>query len=173
MFSLILNNIFRFLFFTILQISIVQYMDFGAYCIPLLYLIAVLMLPFETPAVAVILICFAQGLVIDIFYDQQGLHAASCVLLGFLRPYVLKLISPREGYDTLMKPTASQMGTAWFITYAGSLIFFHHLVYFYLEVFRFTEFFSTLLRVVVSSMATLLAVYIIHFLFYRNEKGLS
>ena len=146
MFSLIVNNIFRFVFFSILQVSIVQYMDFGAFCIPLIYLISILMLPFETPAVVVILICFVQGLIIDTFYDQQGLHTASCVFLGFIRPYVLKLISPREGYDTLMKPTSSQMGIAWFITYAGSLIFFHHLLYFYLEIFRLNELFSTFLR---------------------------
>ena len=171
--AIILNNIARFILFTLLQVGIVQYMDFGSYCIPLIYLLAVLLLPIETPKLAVILICFVQGLIIDTFYDQQGLHAASLIFLGFVRPYVLKIISPREGYDAFAKPTSQNMGTTWFLTYAGSLIFFHHLSYFYLEIFRFTEFFSTLLRVVISSTATLGIIYMLHFLFYRNEKGLT
>lgn len=171
MVQVVINNVLRFAVFTLLQVSIIQYINFGNWFIPLLYIISILMLPFETPRVAVLLICFAQGLIIDIFYNQQGLHSAATVFLGFLRPSVLKLLAPREGYDNLVKPTVHYMGAAWFFTYAGFLILCHHLVYFFLEMFRFSEFFSTLSRAMLSSAATLLLVFIFQFLFYRNEKN--
>lgn len=171
--QVLINNILRFVIFTLLQVSIIQYINFGNWFIPLLYIISILMLPFETPRVVVLLICFAQGLIIDIFYNQQGLHSGATVLLGFLRPYVLKLLAPREGYDNLVKPTVHYMGSAWFFTYSGFLILCHHLFYFYLEMFRFTEFFQTLARAFMSSIATLVLVFIFQFLFYRHEKNIA
>jgi hypothetical protein len=171
--QVLINNILRFVIFTFLQVSIIQYINFGNYFIPLLYVISILMLPFETPRVLVLLICFAQGLVMDIFYSQPGLHSGATVMLGFLRPFVLKLLSPREGYDNLVKPTVHYMGSAWFFTYAGFLILCHHLFYFYLEMFRFSEFFSTLSRAFLSTIATIVFVFIFQFLFYRNEKNIA
>ena len=173
MIQVVINNVLRFVIFTLLQVGIIQYINFGNWFIPLLYVVSILMLPFETPRMSVMIIWFVQGLIIDSFYDQQGLHAAATVFLGFLRPVVLKLLAPREGYDNLVKPTVHYMGPAWFFTYAGFLILSHHLVYFYLEMFRFSDFFSTLGRAISSSVATLVLVLIFQFLFYRNEKNIA
>jgi cell shape-determining protein MreD len=169
--QLILGNISRFIFFTLLQIAVIQYVNFGSWCNPQLYLISVLLLPFETPRMIVLLICFVQGIVIDLFYDQQGLHSGAMVLLGFLRPYVLNFIAPREGYDALMKPSSYHMGNFWFLTYASILVFAHHVFYFYIEIFRFSEFFSTLLRAFVSCLATVVLIFLFQFLFHRKDRS--
>ena len=104
------------------------------------------------------------------FYDTAGIHAASCTMIGFLRYFILKLLSPREGYDVGLSPTIESMGSLWFITYAFIIIFIHHLFVFYLEIFRFNEFFNTLLRVILSSIGTFVFVYIIQFLFNKSNK---
>ena len=44
----------------------------------------------------------------------------------------------------------------------------HHFVLFYVEVFRFTEFFSTLLRVGLSSLVTIIFILISQFLFGKT-----
>ncbi|MFN5183771.1 MAG: hypothetical protein ACK5D5_12190 [Bacteroidota bacterium] len=168
--QIVFGNIFRFILFTLVQVAVIQYANFGSWCNPQLYLISVLLLPFETPRMMVLLICFAQGLIIDIFYDQQGLHSGAMVFMGFVRPYVLSLIAPRDGYDVLLKPSSYHLGISWFLMYSGILIFAHHFFYFFIEIFRFTEFFSTLLRIVISSLGTLVLVIGFQFLFYRKEK---
>ena len=168
--QIIFGNIFRFILFTLIQVAVIQHANFGSWCIPQLYLISVLLLPFETPKIMVLLICFAQGLIIDIFYDQQGLHSGAMVFLGFLRPYVLNLIAPRDGYDALLKPSSYHLGISWFLMYAGILIFSHHLFYFFIEIFRFTEFLSTILRTFLSSVGTLILVVGFQFLFHRKEN---
>ncbi|MFN6037455.1 MAG: rod shape-determining protein MreD [Bacteroidota bacterium] len=171
--NLVLGNILRFVFFTFLQVAVIQYVNFGNWFNPQLYIISILLLPFETPRMIVILICFIQGLTIDVFFDQQGLHSGAAVFMGFLRPYVLNFIAPREGYDVLMRPSTYYMGTAWFLTYTFLLVLSHHIFYFFIEIFRFSEFFSTLLRAFASSVMSVVLILLFQFLFYRKDKNLK
>lgn len=166
----IIKNTIRFILLVLLQVLIVQNIRLGPYIILFPYILFILLLPFETPKLLVMLIAFFTGLIIDMFYDTAGIHAAVCTLVGFSRHYVLKLLSPREGYDPGLSPTIQSMGPVWFITYSAIIIFIHHVFFFYLEIFRFSEFFTTLLRVFLSTIGTFTFVYVIQFLFYRTYK---
>ena len=170
-----INNIIKisihFILLVLLQVLIVQNIRLGSYIILFPYVIYILLLPFETPKFTVLALSFFIGLVIDIFYDTTGMHAAACTLIGFVRYYILKLLSPREGYDTGLIPNIDSMGSLWFITYSAIIIFIHHLFLFYLEIFRFSEFFTTLLRVLLSTIGTFCFVYIVHFLFYKTDRN--
>jgi hypothetical protein len=162
-------NIFRFIVLVLLQVLIVRNINFGTYFIMLPYVLFIISLPFETPRLLILGLSFLLGISIDIFYSTPGLHASACTTMGFARYYVLKFISPREGYDVVVQPTIEDMGLEWFIKYAGVLILVHHFVFFYFEVFRFDEFFRTFLRVILSSIGTFLMVYLIQFLFYTKR----
>lgn len=166
----VIRNSVRFVLLVLLQVLIVQNIHLGAYVILFPYILFILLLPFETPRLLVMFLAFVTGLVVDMFYDTAGIHAAVCTLIGYSRYYILKVLSPREGYDPGLTPTIQSMGPVWFITYAASMIFIHHLFFFYLEIFRFSEFFSTLLRVFMSTIGTFAFVYVIQFLFYRAIK---
>jgi len=162
-------NIFRFIVLVLLQVLIVRNINFGTYFIMLPYVLFIISLPFETPRLLILGLSFLLGISIDIFYSTPGLHASACTTMGFARYYVLKFVSPREGYDVVVQPTIEDMGLEWFIKYAGVLILVHHFVFFYFEVFRFDEFFRTFLRVILSSIGTFLMVYLIQFLFYTKR----
>jgi hypothetical protein len=130
----------------------------------------IIILPFETNKLLVLFLSFLLGVTVDYFYDSSGLHAAACTVVGFGRYYVLKYISPRDGYDSGVQPTVDEMGLEWFLRYAGTLVLAHHFVLFYLEVFRFTEFFQTLLRVILSSIGSFALIYLIQFLFFTRLR---
>jgi hypothetical protein len=118
-----------------------------------------------------VLFCsFLLGVCVDYFYDSSGLHAFACTMTGFSRYYVLKYISPREGYEQGVEPTVEDMGVEWFLRYAGTLVLIHHFFLFYLEIFRFSEFFYTLFRVILSSAGTLGLIYLIQFLFFNSNR---
>lgn len=170
MISEILKNAGRFAVLLLLQVLIVKNINLGRYFIFFPYVLFILLLPFHTNRTIVLLLAFIYGLTIDLFYDTQGMHASACVFMAFCRGFVLKLLAPREGYEESNKPTLSYMGLAWFTSYALSLIFLHHLLLFYLEVFSFSEFFRTFLRVICSTIATFVFVYMLQFLFYRSNK---
>ena len=81
----------------------------------------------------------------------------------------LRLLAPREGYDVEMKPDIKDLGLSWFMAYNSLMILAHHFVLFYLEVFRFTEWLQTLMRVILSALFTLGVVLISQYLFGNTK----
>jgi hypothetical protein len=160
----------RFIVLVLVQVLVVQNINLTGYVILLPYVLFILSLPFETNKVLVMLLSFVLGVVIDFFYDSSGLHASACTAMGFARYYVLKYIAPREGYDAGVRPTVDDMGAGWYLRYAGTLVVTHHFILFYLEIFRFSEFFHTLLRVILSSAGTCALIYIIQFIFFTRGR---
>lgn len=165
----VLINALRFVALVLLQVLIVRNINLGTYFVMFPYVLFILALPFETNRLLIVGLSFMLGLSIDMFYSTPGLHASTCTTMGFARYYVLKFVAPRDGYDVVVQPTIEDMGLEWFIKYAGVLILIHHFLFFYLEVFRFDEFFRTLLRVFLSTIGTFLLVYLIQFLFYSKR----
>jgi hypothetical protein len=105
------------------------------------------------------------------FSDSAGVHAAACTFMGYSRTYILSLIKPRDDYDDSKSPSIKDMGFAWFVAYSGILTVLHHFVYFYMEVFRFSELFSVLLRVIFSSIFSLLLIIISQYFFSKTSAN--
>jgi hypothetical protein len=173
MISNVLKNLFRFIVLILAQGLIIKNIDLGTFINPFPYVLFMLLLPFDTPSWLVLMLGFITGLFVDMFYNTAGVNAAACTFLAFSRHYILRLLSPREGYESTTQPGIHSMGWPWFISYAGILILLHHIFLFYLEVLRFKEFFHTLFTVILSSFATLLLVVIIQFLFIRPKDQSS
>ncbi len=165
----IIRNIIRFIVLVLAQVLIIKNIELGRFINPFIYVLFIIVLPFETPRWLLLLSAFVLGITVDMFYDTAGMHASAAVFMAYVRPGVLKLFSPRDGYEFGTQPTIQYLGVPWFLSYSGILILFHHLVLFYIEVFRFSEFFSTLIRVLVSSVFTLLLVIISQYLFQRKK----
>ncbi|WP_375417861.1 hypothetical protein [uncultured Hymenobacter sp.] len=136
-----------------------------------LYLGFLLFLPLATPIVVQLLLGFGLGLTMDIFYDTGGLHAAAAVLLAFLRPWVLRLLTPRDGYDAQDSVNVHQMGWQWFGVYLGLLVLVHHGAFFVLELGSFRYFGLTLAKVALSWVFTSLALLIVQLLFFPVRRG--
>jgi rod shape-determining protein MreD len=170
MISDVIGNIVRFLFLVFVQVLILNNIQLSGYLNPFLYVLFILMLPFQTPKWLILVLAFVIGISIDMFSNTGGLHAAASVFMAFLRQPVLKLISPRDGYDAGQRPTIQQFGPGWFFSYAGILVLLHHLFLFYMETFHITEFFSTFLRVILSSLFTLSLIFVSQF-FFSNSKS--
>jgi hypothetical protein len=126
------------------------------------------LLPFETPRWLLLLSGFLLGLSVDIFSNTLGLHASASVFMAFMRPYVLRVISPRDGYETGTFPRIFYYGLTWFLNYTIILVVMHHLFLFYFEVFRLSEFFRTLLRVVLSASFSVAFIVLSQYIIYRK-----
>lgn len=166
----VLLNIIRFFFLIALQALILNHINLGGYINPIFYIYFILLLPFSTPKWFLLLAAFSLGLGMDIFSNTLGLNAAACVLMAFFRPFVINRIS--SGPESLIGETPSlrSQGVSWFAYYAVILVLIHHSALFYLEVFRLSEFFSTFLRVILSTAFTLLLIMISEYLFFSREK---
>lgn len=168
----VLKNIGRFILLVLLQGLILNELSlWGGMAIPYLYILFLLMLPIETPRWLELLIGLVLGLCIDMFTNTIGIHASACVLIAYIRPLYLKGIAPRDGYEYGQRPSIQDMGLSWFLKYAIVLIFIHHLWLFYVEVYSFKGFFTTLLRVILSSAFTLLLTIISQYLILTRRSS--
>lgn len=157
-----------FILLILLQVLLFNNINFSGYVNPFVYLLFILVLPVEIPNWFLLILSFLTGLIIDIFSGTPGMHASATVLAGFSRPYVLMLISPRDGYEPGSNPSLFHYGISWFVIYVSIIVFIHHFTLFYLEVFRFTDFFRTLLRVLLSSIFSVTFILLLEYIRKRR-----
>lgn len=150
------------------QILILNNIQFSGYVNPYVYIMIILMIPSLTPAWLLLVVSFFTGLIIDLFSGSPGMHAGATVLAAFSRPFVLRLIAPRDGYESGSELSLSVYGIRWFFIYASAIVLIHHTALFFLEVFRFEGFFRTILRILVSSAFTLGFILLLEY--YRKER---
>ncbi|WP_462264773.1 rod shape-determining protein MreD [Mucilaginibacter sp.] len=167
---ILLNNVLRFVVVVFLQVLLLKNIALYNLTTPYLYILFILLLPFETPNVMLFLLSFLLGITIDMFYNTPGLHAAACTLLALVRVLFIGITVQKDGFDNEPNPSLSNMGFRWFFTYVLVLTLFHHFALFNLEVFRFSEIQYTLIRFLLSSVFTIFLILITSFLFYRRKE---
>ncbi|MCC6690088.1 MAG: rod shape-determining protein MreD [Bacteroidia bacterium] len=171
MLNTVLRNIVRFIVLILTQVLVIKNIELGRFINPFIYVLFIITLPFETPRSLLLLIAFVTGISIDMFYDTMGMHAAASVFMAFCRPRVFRFFAPRDGYEAGTEPIIRYMGSLWFVSCSAVLIVLHHFFLFYLEVFRWTEFFSTFFRVFMSALFTLGLCTLSQYLVSRRTSG--
>lgn len=156
-----------FIVLILVQVLVLNNIELGGYINPFLYVFFILALPFETNENLVLILAFLLGLTLDIFTSTLGIHTSASIFMAFARKYVLKIIQPRGGYEYGTTPSLQHMGLSWYMTYAVTLVVFHHLFLFYVESFKFSQFFTTFARVILSSIFTLILIFIVQLFNYN------
>lgn len=165
----VISNTIRFVLLIALQVLLLNQLPLNRAYI-MIYPLAILLLPVFTPRLLVLFLSFFTGLIIDAFSNGGGLHTASLTAIGFIRSFVLDTFQPRSGWDKLDVPDVSQQGVTWFFYYSLILFSIHHILYFFLEVFSFANFFATLLRILISLFGSLLLMWILILFFMRQSR---
>jgi rod shape-determining protein MreD len=151
------------------QVVVFDNIYMGGYARVFFYVIFILSLPVEVNRYALMLLGFILGLSIDVFNNTPGMHSLATVTVAFIRPYVLEIYSPRDNYEQGEKPLIYNYGYFWFIKYALTILFIHHFVFYFVEVFRFYNFFITLFKVILSSFLGLTIIIISQLLVIRKR----
>jgi hypothetical protein len=166
--NIIAKNIFRFIVVVLFQVLVMDNIMLNGYLVPYIYILFLLLMPFETPMWVQLLAGFLLGLSIDLFENTLGMHTAATVLVAFLRPYLLNLLAPRDGYEPETYPRIHYYGFNWFLKYTLVVVVIHHFALFYLEVFQLKDFFSTLLRVFLSSILSTATIVLSQYFVFRK-----
>jgi len=167
----IIKNSIRLIVFVLAQGLIFGQINFGYGVHPMVYPLFILMLPFETRPVVIMLLAFLAGIGIDFFMNTFGLHASAAVFIAYLRPAIFRQFAPRDGYDILKEPIAREWGYSWFIKVSIISIFLHHLWFFSLEYFKWSAWKDILLSTLLSSSITLIIFILIQVLFFKKSKN--
>ena len=163
------SNIIRFIFLAVFQIAILNNIDLGGFVLPFLYILFIILLPFETPKWLLLVSAFLIGITIDVFSNTIGLHAFSSVFIAFIRPSILHSFAPHDGYSTGSTPLINSYGLNWFLRYSALITIIHSLIFFYIEAFSFEFFFSTLWKAILSSAFTLILIILSRLLTIKRQ----
>jgi len=159
--KLISRNIIRTLFILVIQLVLLKrinltFGDFN-YVHLSIYPIIIALLPYKMPKPLLIVAAFCIGLFVDVFYNSLGVHAGTCTLIAFLRPYILQFLSPSDGYKK-EGLTSYEYGMVWSLSYLSILLFIHQLTLYSLEAFSPVYIKEIVLRTIFSFIASLFLI---------------
>lgn len=167
----IVKQAIRFFVLVILQALVLNQLEIGFSIQFMVTPIFLMLLPFETSTMLLMVLGFVMGFLIDSISNTFGLHASSLVFVAFIRPFIFKSFAPREGYDVLKTPSIYDLGTNWFISVFGILLFLHHLWFFTFEIFKLDETLFILRKSIVSLPFSFLIALLMQAMFVSNKKN--
>lgn len=170
--NIVLKNILIYLLLLVLQVIIFNNFTLWGVATPFPFLVFLLMLPVNIRFHWLILIAFFAGLFVDVFSDNQatGIHAFSCVLMISIRNWWIKIITTRAAYRSSEEFSLEGQPMSWYLNFLVPLILVHHITWFSIEAFSFDHFFTTLLKILSSTIYTFTFCLIFTTLFYRRAS---
>lgn len=163
----IVNTVFLFLLYLVLQILIVRNVVLFDYAFCLVYVACILLLPYQINMTLLLLISFTTGVIVDTFYNTLGIHAAATLLMGYCRPFIIRLQIDQPGQESRISLSLQELGIGTFFRYIITMALIHHTALFFIEAGSFSLIIPTLIRIAASTLFTSLCILLIQF-FTRN-----
>lgn len=163
--SLVKNTVWLALVLLV-QWGLLQDLPLTVYGNPYLYLWFFLWLPFGVTRIGLYAIAFGVGSVMDAFEQSGGAHTLACLTLVTVKPWVENaLIGYRKSDDN---GGVSHLALAPYLTTSAVLVLLHHTVLFTAENYGFGNPLLLFVRILVSSLITLILLAITHALFSKK-----
>lgn len=166
-----LKHSIRFVVLVLAQVFVLNNIYLSGYINPFVYLLFIMLLPFNIDRIWLLILGFVTGLSVDLFSGGViGLHAGATTFAAFLRPYIIRVISSQREFESSITPSIKDMGFGWFLNYTLLFTLAHHLYYFLLEKFSFSGFFTTMWRVLLSLLVSSAMIIVCQYLEYRPKR---
>ncbi|WP_010254565.1 hypothetical protein [Myroides injenensis] len=172
--SIVLSNIARFICLLMAQVLIFNNIDLFTFINPFPYILFIILYPTNQDKAVFYITSFALGLIVDMFENSGGIHAAASLILAFVRPSILKFsfgISYQyHNLNIIKKVTNDLFRSLEVFGYIAICIIVHHIVLFGLEFLRFNFIFEIAIRTLLTTIFTLLTCILILFLIKPTKK---
>jgi len=171
----LLKNIIRFAFFILVQAFVLDNVPLlHQFIKPYVYFIFILWLPFSLSRVWLMVVAFIFGLTMDYFTGSPGLHAAPCVLIAYLRPFILNVLLPQEKTEvSYIEPTIGNIGISRYFIYVAVLCFVHNFYLVFIEWMRFGNFLFFIGKVLSTTAISILLDAAVELLFLRKARYIT
>lgn len=158
----------RFIALLLAQVVICNNINFLGYINPYIYIVFIFLFPIRDSRIVLLLVSFLLGILVDMFSDSGGVHAAAAVTLAYARPLLLKMSFGMLYEHQSVKFSNTDIGSL--ITYVGLGTLLHHFILFSLEVFNISNILLILKKTLFSGIFTIILSILIIVLFSRNKK---
>ncbi|WP_405369805.1 hypothetical protein [Nonlabens sp. Asnod2-A12] len=167
--STLLNNVLRFVGLLILQIFLLDQINFLGYINPMVYILFIILYPVDNNRWSFMFIAFALGILLDTFQNTGGAHAAACLTLAFVRPVFLKLVYGESYLMKNLKIIRTPIDRLLLLSVLSVII--HHLIFFSLVIFNTSQILYTLKLTLSVGIATILIASLFLIIFKPKVKS--
>lgn len=154
-----LLNIFRFVILVFFQVTVFNNIHFFGFITPYPYILFILLYPLNSNRHLFLIFSFLLGLILDVFNNSGGVHTTACITLAFFREDLLKM-SFGYSYEYHLLRITDKFSSE-LVTYFVSGVVIHHTILIFLEVFNLNFIIEILLRILTSSLFTLILLFLI------------
>ncbi|NMH25532.1 rod shape-determining protein MreD [Flavobacterium solisilvae] len=166
--SALLMNIARFILLLLAQVLIFNRMDLFGFVNPFPYILFIILYPVNGNKTGLLLASFFLGLIMDMFWNSGGVHAAACLVLAYFRPSIFKFsFGLSYEYQTVKLNDSLTPERFSFILIA---VVIHHFTLFILEIFKLSSILDILVRTVLSTLFTIITSIIIIYLIKPSKR---
>jgi rod shape-determining protein MreD len=152
-----LQNIIRFVVLILVQVLVLNHIQFLGFINPYIYILFILSQPAKQATWLTLLLAFAMGLVVDTFSNTPGMHSFALVFVAFARKGIIKLFATIDDNFNPV-PSFHSFGAAAYIKYIVVAVFIHHALLFFLESFSLDYFWIVSLKTILSSLVTIILI---------------
>ncbi len=158
-------NAVRFLVLVLVQVLLLDHINFLGHINPYLYLFFILLYPLTGNKGLLIFLSFLLGLTIDFFNDSGGIHAGASVFIAWVRPLLLKFsFGVSYEYNTVRVNSSSFSQQ---LVYILGMVLLHHLVLFSLEIFNVQQILLILKSTLFSGIFSTILIFCSLYIFSR------
>lgn len=166
--SAVIMNFVRFFLLLTAQIVIFNNIDLFGYINPFPYILFIILYPVNGNKPMLIISSFLLGISMDLFSNSGGVHAASCLILAYSRPYLFKFaFGLSYEYQTVR---INDVLTPERFSFLLLAVIVHHFTLFILEVFQLSSLWDILLRTILGTLFTLLICIVLIYLFKPSRR---
>ena len=141
--------------------------------VPMVFIYLIFRLPITLSLNWTLTVSFFLGLIVDIFSDTYGMNAVACKVVAMLKHPVLRLYVPREEDLTRPEPSMLSLGVAVYMKYLLTMTVIYCTLIFIIEAFTFFNPLQLVLRIVFSTILSMIIMLGIDSLMTsRSEKRL-
>jgi rod shape-determining protein MreD len=157
----VIKQLLLFFVLVFLQVCLFDKIHLFGCAIPLLYIYFVIQLPWNMNRSFVLLLSALIGLCIDTFNCTLGLNMFACVIVGFLRFYLLQLFVPNSLFENYCHSVVNfgEFGFFYYLYYSASMTLLHQIVLCFAESSSLSNPLSLIFRVVGSFVLTMLLIF--------------
>ena len=161
-------NIARFILLLLAQVLIFNRMDLFGFVNSFPYILFIILYPVNGNKTGLLVSSFFLGLIMDMFWNSGGVHAAACLVLAYFRPAIFKFsFGLSYEYQTVKLNDSLTPERFSFILIA---VIIHHFTLFILEIFKLSSILDILVRTVLSTLFTIITSIIIIYLIKPSKR---
>lgn len=152
------KHIIRFIVVMALQVLLFDQLQLLGVCHPYIYILFLVMLPITLPHSVDMLIGAVVGVIMDVFCNSLGVHMSACVLVMFIRPYILGgIINDKDRLNEQICLRA--IGTSAMMKYLIMLIIIHHFTVFILAAWNWAYIGWVIVETIVSGLISFIILF--------------